>query len=105
MAKLKETPQGNFIDYLTKYSEKMNVDSPIVYERWYVVDYFPSVRQSSGYYGDEWSKAEAIKASDCFNTLKEAEDYVATHSPDTGAELIIYHENKRRFTEERWVSW
>lgn len=103
------TPKQNadFNNWLVEWAErrkKLKAESPIVKERWWVVDYFPPRRESDEY-SDYWTDTKETRVSIYFDSEAEAQTFVSTHNPATNAELLIRHENLRRITREEWVAW
>lgn len=105
MAKLKQENKGSYLDTFKKLSDQMKANSPVVETRWYVVDFYPSVSYNDERYGIEWTEPRYEIASQYLKTEEEAEKWMSLCDPEKGAELRIYHENRRVFTEERWVQW
>jgi len=104
MARYKRKPVGSWHKDLMQAHEDMKKASPIVKERWYVVDFYPSVKYSNEY-EDGWTDESTIIASQYFDTQLDAAEWMSLCEPEQGAELQIRHEYLRRFTEERWVTW
>lgn len=105
MAKLKQSEKVSFVDQVRAMDERMKANSPVVNERWYVVDYYPGRRAPWHDEYNDWIEPSAEIASPYFDTQQEALDWFKTHDPEAGATLVVRHENCRVFTEERWVPW
>lgn len=104
MAKPKNDPTTEWFRSTVDRMEKRKAESPVVDERWWVVDYYPIVRYSDEY-ENGWTQAKEEIASPYFNSLEDAEKFIEEHLPESGAELKIRHQNKRRITKEEWVNW
>lgn len=104
MAKPKEDPAAEGLRALMERHEQAKRDNPVVDERWWVVDYWPSI-STSDEYSDFWTEPREVFAGGYFKTLAEAEKFVESHAPEKGATLMVRHENKRRITKEEWVKW
>lgn len=95
---------GDWLERWAKERKRLKAESPIVKERWWVVDYFPPRRESDEY-SDYWTDTKECTASEYFATEAEAQEFLNTHEPEPNAELRIRHENLRRITREEWVAW
>lgn len=104
MAKSKVDPDKNWLKEVLERDAEKRKNTPIVSERWWVVDYWPSVRASDEY-SDYWTTEKEVFAAGYFYSYDEAEQFLETHTPEAGAQLKVKHQNLRRITEDRWVNW
>jgi|ERR1044072_299983 hypothetical protein len=105
MAKPKTDPDKNWLKDLLAAEAEKKKNTPIIAERWWVVDYWPEERYSDEYSDSNWREAKSVIASGYFKTRAEAESFIETHEPEKGATLQIRNQKLRRITEDRWVNW
>lgn len=105
MATLKKNSSDNWLDHNRLYWKNRKATSPVIDERWWVVDFWPETRYSDEYSDTNFRPSKTIPVSGYFSAREDAERFIENHDPAPGAKLLIKHQNKRRITTEEWVSW
>lgn len=105
MVKSKVDQDRNWLKEMLAAEAEKRRTTPIVGERWFVVEHWPEERYSDEYSDTNWRPAKTVVVSGYFDSKEQAQQFVDTHEPEKGATLRIRYQSKRRITEDRWVNW
>lgn len=86
-------------NYLKEIRDKIEA-SPIVRERWSVLEVTPS--RCIDYHWDDWSKVKTVNVSGYLNSEEEVKAWLDEYEPNKGNTFQTKREYLRTFTENRW---
>lgn len=101
MATLKKTETGNLFDSIQRVHDEIE-SYPIVGERYYVAEHWPTRRAAWNDEYNDWLPARTTKCSIDYKTKAEAESFIEKHNPAKGASFIIKHQYLRERPVREW---